>query len=71
MQKTLDDSEDNAKSDCSEMVGFAKLSVEVIFQTRAAVEKRYRAKGVNSWKCMSRGEGGLVINFTQTGGGQS
>ena len=53
------------------MVGFAKLSVEVMFQTRAAVEKRYRAKGVNSWKCMSRGEGGLVINFTQTGGGQS
>ena len=41
------------------MVGFAKLSVEVMFQTRAAVEKRYRAKGVNSW-----GEGGLVISFT-------
>ena len=53
------------------MVGFAKLSVEVMFQTRATVEKRYRAKGVNSWKCMSSGEGGLVINFTRTGGGQS
>ena len=46
------------------MVGFAKLSVEVMFQTRAAVEKRYRAKGVNSWKCKSRGEGRLVISLT-------
>lgn len=45
------------------MVGFAKLSLEVMFQMCAAVEKRYRAKGVNSWNCKSRGEGGLVISF--------
>ena len=45
------------------MVAFVKLSFEVMFQTRAAVQKRYRTKGVNSWKCKSREEGGLVIIF--------